>query len=73
MIERLMRELGRRLKRMAFGWSREGAAKMARIIIKLFTSAGQWQNYWRDKLRIHDNVMLVLRSTKPANPRTLGR
>ena len=30
-LERLMRELGRRLKRIAFGWSDDGAAKMARI------------------------------------------
>jgi hypothetical protein len=73
MIERMMRELARRLKRMAFGWSEEGAAKMARIIIKRFTSAGQWEKYWRDRLRIQGNVMLVLRSIKVENPRTLGR
>ena len=73
MIERMMRELARRLKRMAFGWSEEGAAKMARIIIKRFTSAGQWDKYWRDRLRIQDNVMLVLRSIKVENPQPLGR
>ena len=73
MIERMMREIARRLKRMAFGWSEEGAAKMARIIIKRFTSAGQWEKYWRDRLRIQDNVMLVLRSIKVENPQPLGR
>ena len=73
MIERMMRELARRLKRMAFGWSEVGAAKMARIIIKRFTSAGQWDKYWCDKLRIQDNVLLVLRSIKVENPQTLGR
>jgi len=35
---------------MAFGWSQQGAAKMAGIIIKRFTSAGRWEKYWRDKL-----------------------
>jgi hypothetical protein len=73
MIERMMREIARRLKRMAFGWSEEGAAKMARIIIKRFTSAGQWEKYWRDRLRIQGNVMLILRSIKAENPQTLGR
>jgi len=73
LIERMMRELARRLKRMAFGWSQEGAAKMARIIIKRFTSAGQWEKYWQDKLRIQDNVMLILKSIKVKNPQTLGR
>jgi len=73
MIERMMRELARRLKRMAFGWSEEGAAKMARIIIKRFTSASQWEKYWRKRLRIQDNVLLVLRAIKVENPQTLGR
>jgi hypothetical protein len=73
MIERMMREIARRLKRMAFGWSEQGAAKMARIIIKRFTSAGQWDKYWCDKLRIQDNVLLVLRAIKVENPQTLGR
>jgi len=73
MIERMMREIARRLKRMAFGWSEEGAVKMARIIIKRFTSAGQWEKYWRNKLRIQDNVLLVLRAIKVENPQTLGR
>lgn len=56
MIERMMRELARRLKRMAFGWSEKGAAQMARIIIKRFTSDGQWDKYWKKKLRIQGNV-----------------
>lgn len=73
MIERMMREIARRLKRMAFGWSEEGAAKMARIIIKRFTSAGQWEKYWKKKLRIKDNVELVLRGIKLQPPQTLGR
>jgi hypothetical protein len=58
---------------MAFGCSEEEAAKMARIIIKRFTSAGQREEYWRDRLRIQGNVMLVLRSIKVQNPQTLGR
>lgn len=64
LIERLMRELGRRLKRIAFGWSEAGAAKMARIIIKRVTSAGQWEAYWRDRLRITDNVSLKYEGVK---------
>ncbi len=60
MIERLMRELGRRLKRIAFGWSERGAAKMARIIIKRVTSAGEWTAYWHQRLRILGKVTLTL-------------
>jgi len=73
MIERMMRELARRLKRMAFGWSEEGAARMARIIIKRFTSAGQWEKYWKKKLRINGNVVLVLRGITADDLQPLGR
>ena len=60
-IERMMREIGRRLKRIAFGWSEKGAAKMARIIIKRFSSASQWLAYWLKKLRVDGNVIMVYR------------
>ena len=73
MIERMMRELARRLKRMAFGWSEEGAAKMARIIIKRFTSVGQWERYWKKKLGIKGNVVLVLKSITATDLQPLGR
>lgn len=73
MIERMMREIARRLKRMAFGWSPKGAAKMARIIIKRFTSANQWKEYWENKLRIDGNVIMALTSIKTVTPQTLGR
>jgi len=59
MIERMMREIGRRLKRIAFGWSETGAAQMARIIIKRFTSAGEWEKYWSKRLRITGQVRLT--------------
>jgi len=60
MIERLMRELGRRLKRIAFGWSERGAAKIARIIIKRITSAREWAAYWQERLRTVGKVTLTL-------------
>jgi len=72
-IERMMRELARRLKRMAFGWSEEGAAKMARIIIKRFTSSSQWETYWKKRLNIQGNVILMLRSITAMSPQPLGR
>lgn len=64
MIERMMRELGRRLKRMAHGWSECGAAKIARIIIKRITSAHEWEAYWNRRLRITGNVTLNLIAVK---------
>jgi hypothetical protein len=73
LIERMMREIARRLKRMAFGWSPAGAAKMTRIILKRFTFVGEWEKYWRNRLRINGDVILTLRSIKPVSPQPLGR
>jgi len=61
LIERMMREIGRRLKRIAYGWSERGAGKMARIIIKRFTSSHQWEEFWLKKLRVENKVRLVYR------------
>ncbi len=58
MIERMMREIGRRIKKIGFGWSPEGAAKMTRIIIKRITSADEWTQYWNDKLKITGEVKI---------------
>ena len=67
-LERLMREIGRRLKRIAFGWSEAGAAKMARIIIRRFCSAEQWTTYWKTKLGITGKVIIQFRGVKIVDP-----
>lgn len=72
-IERMMREIARRLKRMAFGWSPEGAAKMARIIIKRFTSSHQWDTFWKNKLKLDGKVIMLIKSIKALSPQTLGQ
>ncbi len=54
MVERVMRELGRRLKRIAYGWSPKGAEKMSRIILKRFTQPKEWEAYWK---RITDTLV----------------
>lgn len=63
-LERLMRELGRRLKRIAFGWSESGAAKMARILIKRICDPDQWTAYWKNKLRLAGNVIISFQGAK---------
>jgi hypothetical protein len=59
MVERMMREIGRRIKKIGHGWSPKGAAKMTRIIIKRITSANEWDQYWKDKLRLTGNLQIT--------------
>lgn len=64
LIERIIRELGRRLKNIAYNWSDNGASKIARIILKKFTSPDKWDEYWRSKSKIIGNVILGLNNIK---------
>lgn len=71
-IERLMREVGRRLKRIAFGWREANAAKMARLILKRITDPIEWESYWKKRLRLEGNVIMTLRAIRSI-PQELGR
>ena len=63
-LERLMRELGRRLKRMAHNWSERGALKIARILLRRILTPEDWLDYWSKKLRLENNVIILLRSIR---------
>jgi Uncharacterised protein family (UPF0236) len=66
-LERLMRELGRRLKRIAFGWSESGAAQMARLILRRVVNHEEWEAYWKKRLGFQNRVHISLRSIKVLN------
>jgi hypothetical protein len=63
-LERMMREIGRRLKRIGHGWSEAGAAKMTRIILKRVLTPEQWNDYWKERLGLHGNVHFLLRAVR---------
>ena len=57
-LERLMREINRRIKKFAFNWSEKGAAKMTRLIIKLICSPNDWENYLVQRIKLSGNIKL---------------
>jgi hypothetical protein len=63
-LERIMRELGRRIKKIGFGWSEKGAAKMCRLILKRITEAEEWERWWDEKMGLADNVAFHFRELK---------
>ena len=65
-IERLMRELGRRLKKIAFGWKPKGVEKIAKIILRRITDRQQWEQYWKQRLGLNNNVFIIMRGVKLA-------
>jgi hypothetical protein len=64
LIERITRELARRLKRMAYNWSDKGAGKIARIILKKFINKKEWELYWKKKMNIIGNVYFSIGNYK---------
>lgn len=57
-LERLFRELGRRLKKIAWGWSDHTVTKLSKMIFIKQYSKEKWKQYWKDKLGIKENFKI---------------
>ena len=53
-----MRELGRRIKKLAYNWKEEGLNKVTNILLKIFASNEEWEKYWREKMDLNQKVLL---------------
>ncbi len=67
-LERLMRELGRRLKKIGFGWTDAGAAQRARIPLRRITDPREWAEYWKKRLRLDGRVRILFRRVQTVQP-----
>ena len=60
LVERMMREIKRRIKRIGYRWSEKGAEKMTRLILLQLSSTKQyWETHWQEKLGINANIKLT--------------
>jgi hypothetical protein len=57
-LERLFREIGRRLKRIAWGWSDRIATKLSKMIMIKQYKPELWRKYWLEKLGIVGNFQI---------------
>ena len=60
MVERVMRAIGRRIKKIAYGWSDKGVTKIARIILKRFASEKNWEENWKTRMNIFGDVFISI-------------
>ena len=69
LLERIFREIGRRVKRIAWGWSDATVTKLSKMIILKKYSKEKWQQYWKQKLGIEGNfsIRLVHAETCPCH------
>ena len=52
LLERLFREIGRRLKKIAWGWSDKAVTNISKMIMIRQYSRDKWEKYWKEKLGI---------------------
>jgi hypothetical protein len=52
LLERVFREIGRRLKRIAWGWADKTVTNLSKMIMIRQYSREKWEQYWKEKLGI---------------------
>lgn len=62
LLERVFREIGRRLKRIAWGWSDHVATKLSKMILLKQYSPAEWAQYWMQKLDIKGYFQIEIAS-----------
>ena len=60
LLERIFREIGRRIKRIAWGWSDAAVSKLSKMIILKKYSKEKWKQYWKQKLGIDGNFNIQI-------------
>lgn len=60
MLERIFREIGRRIKRIAYGWADETVSKLSKMIVLKKYSKEKWEQYWKQKLGIEGNFSIEI-------------
>ncbi len=59
LVERIMREIKRRIKKIGFAWSEKGAEQMTRLVLlQLSSTKEHWDIYWKNKMGMDSKVKL---------------
>ena len=57
-LEEIMRELGRRVKKLGWNWKDHGVTQQASMILLRRYSQEQWDEYWRSRLDLRDRCQI---------------
>lgn len=60
-LENIMRELGRRVKKLGWNWSDEGVEQMAKMVMMRRYDREEWENYWRKELGLRDRCTIIIK------------
>jgi hypothetical protein len=59
-IEEIMREVGRRIKKLGWNWADHGVAQQAAMILLRRYSEPQWHNFWEQRLNLRNRCQITL-------------
>ena len=62
LLERVFREIGRRLKRIAWGWADKTVTNLSKMIMIRQYSREKWEQYWKEKLGIKGYFKIEVQS-----------
>lgn len=64
MVERVMRKLGRRTKKIAYAWNDKDVTRVARIILERLANARGWEDYWLKRKNVLGDVAINIGNYK---------
>jgi hypothetical protein len=62
LLERVFREIGRRLKRIAWGWADKTVTNLSKMIMIRQYSREKWEEYWKQKMGINGHFDVQIKS-----------
>jgi hypothetical protein len=63
-LERIVRELGRRLKKLGYGWTDEGITRAAKILLKKVYGPEDWERHREERADLGGRCRVVLQELK---------
>jgi hypothetical protein len=66
-LEEIMREVGRRVKKLGWNWKDHGASQQASVILLRRYSEDQWNTYWRKRLNLRGRCQIDITAFEQSN------
>lgn len=63
-LENILRELGRRIKKLGYNWGDKGAAQMSNIVMLRRYDPETWEAYWRQSLKLHGRCRIRIEALR---------
>ncbi len=64
LLERVFKEIGRRLKKVAWGWSDRAVTNLSKMILIRQYARDKWEEYWKEKLGIKGYFTIQIQSVE---------